>query len=101
MDLFRKCMEPVEKCLRDAKMDKSSVSCWPELLLCLGRWPACSGGLSGIWRVRVCCSLENLWNDVVRPHQPSVSLEKRCSRRGVGKPLYPVDMGGMSSLGVQ
>ena len=22
MDLFRKCMEPVEKCLRDAKMDK-------------------------------------------------------------------------------
>lgn len=26
MDLFRKCMEPVEKCLRDAKMDKSSVS---------------------------------------------------------------------------
>ena len=28
MDLFRKCMEPVEKCLRDAKMDKSSVSSW-------------------------------------------------------------------------
>ncbi|CAL8463909.1 g3444 [Coccomyxa elongata] len=26
MDLFRKCMEPVEKCLRDAKMDKSSVN---------------------------------------------------------------------------
>ncbi|MQM04686.1 hypothetical protein Taro_037493 [Colocasia esculenta] len=25
MDLFRRCMEPVEKCLRDAKMDKSSV----------------------------------------------------------------------------
>jgi heat shock protein 1/8 len=25
MDLFRKCMEPVEQCLRDAKMDKSSV----------------------------------------------------------------------------
>ncbi|XP_019225740.1 PREDICTED: heat shock cognate 70 kDa protein-like [Nicotiana attenuata] len=25
MDLFRECMEPVEKCLRDAKMDKSSV----------------------------------------------------------------------------
>ncbi|CAI9774831.1 unnamed protein product [Fraxinus pennsylvanica] len=25
MDLFRKCMEPDEKCLRDAKMDKSSV----------------------------------------------------------------------------
>uniref|UniRef100_A0A6N2LTB6 Uncharacterized protein n=1 Tax=Salix viminalis TaxID=40686 RepID=A0A6N2LTB6_SALVM len=25
MDLFRKCMEPVEKCLRDAKMDKSTV----------------------------------------------------------------------------
>ena len=25
MDLFRKCMEPVEKCLRDAKMDKSLV----------------------------------------------------------------------------
>ncbi|KAI4348152.1 hypothetical protein L6164_008911 [Bauhinia variegata] len=25
MDLFRKCMQPVEKCLRDAKMDKSSV----------------------------------------------------------------------------
>ncbi|KAJ4835607.1 hypothetical protein Tsubulata_045841, partial [Turnera subulata] len=25
MDLFRKCMEPVEKCLTDAKMDKSSV----------------------------------------------------------------------------
>ncbi|XP_015876923.3 heat shock cognate 70 kDa protein 2 [Ziziphus jujuba] len=25
MDLFRKCMEPVEKCLRDAKMDKGSV----------------------------------------------------------------------------
>ena len=25
MDLFRKCMDPVEKCLRDSKMDKSSV----------------------------------------------------------------------------
>lgn len=25
-DLFRKCMDPVEKCLRDAKMDKASVS---------------------------------------------------------------------------
>ena len=25
MDLFRKCMEPVEKCLRDAKMDKGTV----------------------------------------------------------------------------
>ncbi len=25
MDMFRKCMEPVEKCLRDAKMDKSSI----------------------------------------------------------------------------
>ncbi|XP_074269419.1 heat shock cognate 70 kDa protein 2-like [Silene latifolia] len=26
MDLFRECMEPVDKCLRDAKMDKSSVN---------------------------------------------------------------------------
>ncbi|OAY37010.1 heat shock 70 kDa protein 5 [Manihot esculenta] len=26
MDLFRKCMEPVEKCLRDAKMDKAQVN---------------------------------------------------------------------------
>ena len=26
MDLFRKCMEPVEKCLRDAKMDKGQVN---------------------------------------------------------------------------
>merc|ERR1719498_2117883 len=25
MDLFRKCMDPVEKCLRDAKMDKSQI----------------------------------------------------------------------------
>lgn len=25
MDLFRKCMEPVEKVLRDSKMDKASV----------------------------------------------------------------------------
>ncbi|KAF5842780.1 heat shock protein 70a [Dunaliella salina] len=25
MDLFRKCMDPVEKCLRDAKMDKGQV----------------------------------------------------------------------------
>ncbi|XP_021750234.1 heat shock 70 kDa protein-like [Chenopodium quinoa] len=25
MDLFRKCMEPVEKCIRDAKMDKSQI----------------------------------------------------------------------------
>ncbi|KAH7547508.1 heat shock 70 kDa protein [Ziziphus jujuba] len=25
MDLFRKCMEPVEKCLRDSKLDKSQV----------------------------------------------------------------------------
>uniref|UniRef100_A0A6V7QUA6 Heat shock cognate 70 kDa protein n=1 Tax=Ananas comosus var. bracteatus TaxID=296719 RepID=A0A6V7QUA6_ANACO len=25
MDLFRRCMEPVEKCLRDAKMDKSDI----------------------------------------------------------------------------
>ncbi len=25
MDMFRKCMEPVEKCLRDAKIDKSQV----------------------------------------------------------------------------
>lgn len=26
MDLFKKCMEPVEKCLRDAKLDKSRIS---------------------------------------------------------------------------
>ena len=26
MDLFRKCMDPVEKVLRDAKMDKSSIN---------------------------------------------------------------------------
>ncbi|MCD9639725.1 Heat shock 70 kDa protein A [Datura stramonium] len=26
MDLFMKCMEPVEKCLRDAKIDKSQIS---------------------------------------------------------------------------
>ena len=26
IDLFRKSMDPVEKCLRDAKMDKSQVS---------------------------------------------------------------------------
>ncbi|XP_078160377.1 heat shock cognate 70 kDa protein-like [Carex rostrata] len=25
MDLFRRCMEPVEKCLRDAKLDKSQI----------------------------------------------------------------------------
>ncbi|EFJ22627.1 hypothetical protein SELMODRAFT_443126 [Selaginella moellendorffii] len=25
MDLFRKCMEPVEKCLKDSKMDKGSI----------------------------------------------------------------------------
>ncbi|KAL2936422.1 Heat shock 70 kDa protein [Bienertia sinuspersici] len=25
MDLFRKCMEPVEKCIRDAKVDKSQI----------------------------------------------------------------------------
>ncbi|XP_021756776.1 heat shock 70 kDa protein-like [Chenopodium quinoa] len=25
MDLFRKCMEPVEKCIRDAKIDKSQI----------------------------------------------------------------------------
>ena len=25
MDLFRKCMEPVEKCLRDVKFDKGQV----------------------------------------------------------------------------
>ncbi|KAL2641810.1 hypothetical protein R1flu_009397 [Riccia fluitans] len=25
MDMFRKCMEPVEKCLRDAKLDKNSI----------------------------------------------------------------------------
>ncbi|KAL8223472.1 hypothetical protein R6Q57_018947 [Mikania cordata] len=25
MDMFRKCMEPVEKCLKDAKMDKGSI----------------------------------------------------------------------------
>merc|ERR1719271_2344578 len=25
MDMFRRCMEPVEKCLRDSKIDKNSV----------------------------------------------------------------------------
>ena len=34
MDLFRKCMEPVEKCLRDAKMDQSSVRLSPLFLIC-------------------------------------------------------------------
>ncbi|VAI07207.1 unnamed protein product [Triticum turgidum subsp. durum] len=33
MDLFRKCMEPVEKCLRDAKMDKSNEKVQDLLLL--------------------------------------------------------------------
>jgi Hsp70 protein len=36
MDLFRKCMEPVEKCLRDAKMDKSTVH---EVCPRIVRWP--------------------------------------------------------------
>ncbi len=35
MDLFRKCMEPVEKCLRDAKMDKSTVHEVRPLVFCL------------------------------------------------------------------
>ena len=26
MDLFRKCMEPVEKCLKDAKIDKGKIN---------------------------------------------------------------------------
>ncbi len=38
MDLFRKCMEPVEKTLRDAKMDKSSVH---EVRLVIGTVPSC------------------------------------------------------------
>ena len=51
MDLFRKCMEPVEKTLRDAKMDKSNVHevgtaghpCWQQapcqgLVVVLGAW---------------------------------------------------------------
>ncbi|CAN0887637.1 Heat shock 70 kDa protein 4 [Linum grandiflorum] len=25
MDLFRRCIEPVEKCLRDAKIDKGAI----------------------------------------------------------------------------
>ena len=25
MDLFRKCMDPVEKCLKDSKIDKAGV----------------------------------------------------------------------------
>ena len=33
MDLFRKCMEPVEKCLRDAKMDKVRAAPWRVSLL--------------------------------------------------------------------
>nr|CAB3478806.1 unnamed protein product [Digitaria exilis] len=44
MDLFRKCMEPVEKCLRDAKMDKSSVD---DVVLVGGstRIPKTAGGV--------------------------------------------------------
>ncbi|KFK37144.1 hypothetical protein AALP_AA4G218800 [Arabis alpina] len=44
MDLFRKCMEPVEKCLRDAKMDKSRVH---EVVLVGGSTPVQAAILSG------------------------------------------------------
>ncbi|KAF3528189.1 hypothetical protein DY000_02043594 [Brassica cretica] len=44
MDLFRKCMEPVEKCLRDAKMDKSSVD---DVVLVGGSTPVQAAILSG------------------------------------------------------
>ncbi|CDY10446.1 BnaC04g42010D [Brassica napus] len=40
MDLFRKCMEPVEKCLRDAKMDKSTVH---DVVLVGGSTQLCNG----------------------------------------------------------
>ncbi|VAI07201.1 unnamed protein product [Triticum turgidum subsp. durum] len=43
MDLFRKCMEPVEKCLRDAKMDKSTVHDKVQDLLLLDVTPLSQG----------------------------------------------------------
>ena len=60
MDLFRKCMEPVEKCLRDAKMDKSSVRLLPEChqsLIC--RVPIYSAELHNlmICRFSACLSI--------------------------------------------
>ena len=42
MDLFRKCMEPVEKCLRDAKMDKSSVGHGASCTGCTPAPPGCT-----------------------------------------------------------
>ena len=81
MDLFRKCMEPVEKCLRDAKMDKSSVRCSPVAVLWevagLPDWPfpGCRGGsgLAAPWRTYA--------TKLYGPHQPFV--EQSCHWRGV------------------
>ncbi len=63
MDLFRKCMEPVEKTLRDAKMDKSNVHEVGLAILadvwCV--WPA--GALSGTtacdWRGQWLCAMSH------------------------------------------
>ena len=85
MDLFRRCMEPVEKVLRDAKMDKSSVcpcsgmgcspgsaaagcaagqqilgaACCAQLLSCGAghRHVCCTGGGVGAlsWLAGLCC----------------------------------------------
>lgn len=50
MDLFRKCMDPVEKCLHDAKMDKANVS--PNAFLCL-RYAFCISTSKKVW-VPIC-----------------------------------------------
>ena len=55
MDLFRKCMEPVEKCLRDSKIDKNSVH---EIVLVGGstRIPKVQTLLSDFFNGKSCAS---------------------------------------------
>lgn len=58
MDLFRKCMDPVEKTLRDAKLDKSSID---EVLIKLLFTKGCtSDDAVCVFALLVCCNVISL-----------------------------------------
>ena len=92
MDLFRRCMEPVEKVLRDAKMDKSNVRAHHLLSAHTGRPLAASGrqrgrstsaAIAGVVRcsasVCTCSGLASRWWHLHGPCQPARAHVCSCT----------------------
>ena len=116
MDLFRKCMEPVEKCLRDAKMDKSSVhevrapvgpatGCPAPGWLCFSFDFVTSAACMLLLPYNEQCSLVNLHSKMClctesHQHLSCQLLSVSCLPGGAGGRLHPDPQGAAAAAGL-